>query len=64
MKPKDKVRGWVGHEIGEKNRKAVETYFRTHLCATGDECAKALCLSPRAVSKHVRAIRETWTKKP
>lgn len=52
-----------GYKIGRANLAAVRRYFETHLCATQDECAKRLGLSPMAVNRHVKKIRAEWQTK-
>lgn len=47
-------------QAGRENLAAVRAFFEAHLCATQRECAEALGLSPMAVNRHVRAIRDEW----
>ncbi len=47
-------------QLGRDNLAAVRAYFETHLCATQQDCAKALSLSIMAVNRHVKEIRSEW----
>lgn len=45
---------------GCENLNRVRAFFENHLCATQSECARTLGLSPMAVNRHVRTIRNEW----
>ena len=47
-------------EAGRTNRACVLVWQLKHPWGTQTECAKALGLSPMAVNRHVKAIREEW----
>jgi hypothetical protein len=47
-------------ELGRANLERVRTYFNEHLCATNQECARALGLGVMAVGRHVKTIRDEW----
>ncbi len=47
-------------ELGRANLERVRTFFSEHLCATNQECAKALGLGVMAVGRHVATIRAEW----
>lgn len=47
-------------EVGRDNLQAVREFMLSHLCATQQECAKALGLSVMAVNRHVKTIRSEW----
>lgn len=47
-------------QLGLSNREAVRAFMASHLCATQQECAKALGLSVMAVNRHVKEIRLEW----
>ncbi len=63
VKLEDKFEKWghlPGTTLGWENRERVREFFKTHLCATQTECAKALGLGLMAVNRHVRDIRSEW----
>lgn len=49
---------------GCENLNRVRAFFENHLCATQSECARTLGLSPMAVNRHVRTIRNEWRQCP
>lgn len=51
-------------ELGRANREAVRNFLSTYLGCTRVEIAKALKLSPMAVTRHVSAIRGEWGAAP
>ncbi len=54
-------RGYLAKEQGKRNMEMIREFFASHLCATNEECSKALGLSVFAVGRHARKIRAEWS---
>jgi DNA-binding transcriptional regulator LsrR (DeoR family) len=46
--------------VRQKNFERVKRWYKTHLGCTQKECSEALKLSPQAVCRHVKELREQW----
>lgn len=58
---KDSARSdWNQKGLHAVDEKAIRKYFTTHLCASGRECARALHLDEKSVSRIVKKIRMEW----
>lgn len=51
----------TGADLGKRNRDRVLAWLSAHPGGKQSECAKALDLSVMAVSRHYRAIRQSWS---
>lgn len=51
---------YIKIQEGRDNLALVRAFMASHLCATQQECAKALGLSVMAVNRHVKEIRAEW----